>query len=917
MRTSESMATLALLGILLPLQAAEKPAPASPSPEAISFFEKHVRPVLADKCFACHGPKLQRGSLRMDSRQALLKGGDSGPALVVGNPSASLLIKMVKHEGDVKMPPKIQDRLDATTIGHLAEWIRTGAIWPSETGKKPVVSSLEQARAEHWAYRPVARPALPAVQQADWVRTPIDRFILAKLEAKKLAPSPRADRRTLLRRLSFDLTGLPPTLAEVEAFQADASPDAYEKAVERLLASPAYGERWGRHWLDVSRYADTKGYVFQEERRYPFSYTYRDYVIDALNDDLPYDRFVIEQLAADRLDLGENKKALAAMGFLTLGRRFLNNIHDIIDDRIDVVSRGLMGLTVGCARCHDHKYDPIPSRDYYSLYGVFASSQEPGDLPLLQKADPTKSGGPFEVELKRREEALNSYLAKEQADLAAKQRARVSDYLLAAVPNGKAGEVDGRLAMRWRQYLARVAAQHHPVLTPLLTFARASEKDYAALAAKFAKNQEPGKSLNPLVARLFAGAPPKSLAEVTTRYGQLFAEVDRRWQETQKKDATATRLADADAEALRQVLYAPDAPAVVPLTDLPRLVDRAKRNQIQSLKRRVDQWKASRADAPARAMVLIDLPNPVQPRVLVRGNPGNPGVVVPRQFLEVVHPQRKPFAQGSGRLELAQAIASPDNPLTARVMANRVWMHHFGASLVRTPGDFGMRGEPPTHPELLDWLASEFVASHWSLKTLHRRIVLSAAYQQASEANPTAAAIDPDNSLLWRMNRRRLEFEPLRDALLASAGKLDRQMHGPGVEITRTPYPGRRSVYAFIERQNLPGIFRSFDLASPDVSTPQRHTTTVPQQSLFLMNSPFVQELAKSLAERPEVQQAQGPEAQVRQLYGLALGRPAEPDEVAMGAAYLSTSGAASTGLTPVEQLAQVLLLSNEFIFVD
>jgi mono/diheme cytochrome c family protein len=738
---------------------------------ASEFFEKHVRPVLAERCYSCHGPKLQRGGLRLDSRQALLRGGDSGPAIVPGKPEASLLLRAVRRQGDVKMPPKEKNRLEDAAVAALAEWVRQGAPWPADA-KLARTSSAAEARPRHWAFQPVRRPPVPNPRNDKQAENPVDAFLLDKLGAKGLSLSPEAGRRTLIRRLTFDLLGLPPAPEEVEAFVGDNQPGAYERLVERLLASPAYGERWGRHWLDVARYADTKGYVFQEERRFPYSYTYRDYVIAAFNADLPYQRFILEQLAADRLPLGDDHRPLAAMGFLTLGRRFLNNTHDIIDDRIDVVSRGLMGLTVGCARCHDHKYDPIPMRDYYSLYGVFASSREPEELPLVERPDPTRGKTPFELELEKRQRALDEYLAKEL----------------------KAAGVSGNLPFR---------------------------------------------------------------------------------------------------EALRKL-------------------DRDKRNRAQELKRRVEQWRVNHPGGPARAMALVDAPQPFNPQVFLRGNPNTRGVAVPRQFLEVLDPDRKPFTAGSGRLELARAIADPKNPLTARVMVNRVWMHHFGKGLVVTPGDFGTRGEPPTHPELLDWLADEFVRSGWSVKRLHRLIVLSAAYRQASDERPEGQAIDPENTLLWRMNRRRLEFEPLRDAMLAAAGTLDRRMGGPGVDVTKPPYPPVRSVYAFIERQNLPGVFRTFDLASPDVSTPRRHATTVPPQALFLMNSPFVQAEAKALAARADVAGQPDDRARVERLHRLVYGRGAEPEELALGLAYVG-------GVEPGrwERYAQVLLMANEFAFVD
>ncbi|HXT61171.1 MAG TPA: DUF1549 domain-containing protein, partial [Pirellulales bacterium] len=382
---------------------------AAPSAEQIEFFEKQVRPVLVNRCQACHGAKKQESGLRLDSREALAAGIDGAPVMVPGDPDKSRLVQVVRYDGDVQMPP--EGKLPDAELASLTTWIKMGAPWPrngepeaSASGSASAAAAsknqgadaprspaerLAEVRESHWAFRPVTLPPLPAVRNAAWCATPIDAFILHELEAKGLTPSPQADRRTLLRRASFDLIGLPPTAAEVEAFERDDLPDAWPRAVDRLLASVHYGERWARHWLDVARYADTKGYVFTQERRYPFSYTYRDYVIRAFNEDLPYDRFVKEQLAADQLPLEGNKRALAAMGFLTVGRRFMFNTHDIIDDRIDVVSRGLMGMTVTCARCHDHKFDPIPTADYYSLYGVFASSVEPDDLPLVEEPKPS------------------------------------------------------------------------------------------------------------------------------------------------------------------------------------------------------------------------------------------------------------------------------------------------------------------------------------------------------------------------------------------------------------------------------------------------------------------------------------------------------------------------------------------------
>ena len=394
----------------------------APDSHAAEFFEKNVRPVLADHCLSCHGAEKPRGGLRLDSKAAFLKGADDGPIVVPGDPDKSNLIHAVRRDGDYKMPPPPRAQLPPESIEALTTWVKMGAPWPDGVALAAPKMSVDEARERFWSFQPVRRPAVPVVKNAAWVKNPIDAFILAKLEAKGLAPSRPADRRTLIRRVSFDLIGLPPSPEEVEAFVSDPSPNAYEKVVDRLLASPRYGERWGRHWLDIARYSDTKGYVFTEERRYPYSYTYRDYVIRSFNEDLPYDQFIVQQLAADRLPLGEDKRPLAALGYLTLGRRFLNNAPDIIDDRIDVTMRGFQAMTVGCARCHDHKFDPIPQRDYYSLYGVFASSTEPKDLPVIGPSDDPAQAAAFGAELKKRQDAVAAFKEAHQDELKARNR---------------------------------------------------------------------------------------------------------------------------------------------------------------------------------------------------------------------------------------------------------------------------------------------------------------------------------------------------------------------------------------------------------------------------------------------------------------------------------------------------------------
>ncbi|MCS6776442.1 MAG: PSD1 and planctomycete cytochrome C domain-containing protein [Chloroherpetonaceae bacterium] len=730
--------TLAMLGAALVAAEEKKTAPvAAPTPAQIEFFETRVRPVLFQNCFSCHGAKQQMGSLRLDTMAHILKGNSAGPAVVPGDPDRSPLIQVIRYDGKVKMPPA--GKLKAEEIEALTEWVRMGAPWPGvrpgdliKPTSNPDGVPTEMRR--FWSFQPVRKPPVPRVKNATWVRNPIDAFILAKLEAKGLSPAPPADRRTLIRRAYYGLIGLPPTAEEIEAFVQDRSPGAWEKVIDRLLASPHYGERWGRYWLDVARYADTKGYVFTEDINLYNAYTYRDWVIRAFNEDLPYDRFILQQLAADLLPQGEDRRPLAALGFLTIGRRFLNDRHLIIDDQMDVTVRGIMGLSIGCARCHDHKYDPIPAKDYYALYGVFASTVEQNPPPGISPKHITE---PYE---------------------------------------------------RHNQRVLELEQQRDNILRGQMNYLRG-------------------------VAAMTPDALPKHIRDVLQT---IRVEV----------------LPNEGQQNTLAPYFQPEA-----------------RNNLVEVKKQLAELQKSVPPRPEFAMAVRD-GDIVEPRVFIRGNPGNPGERVPRRFLAILtRGERKPFTQGSGRLELAQAIASKDNPLTARVFVNRVWMYHFDRPIVRTPGDFGTRGEKPTHPELLDWLAATFMENGWSIKKLHRIIMLSNAYQMRSTVeNPLAMKRDPENFLLWRQNRQRLDLEALRDSLLAASGQLDRTLYGRSVELTRAPYPKRRSVYGFIDRNNLQGFYRTFDFASPDMCMMQRPRTTVPQQALFMMNNPFVVEQARALA---------------------------------------------------------------------
>lgn len=881
-----------LIGLLIPPHAIAAPADDD-------FFERSIRPILVEHCVKCHGAKTQKGGLRLDSREAVMAGGMDGPVIIPGKPAESRLIAAVKHAGDLKMPEK---KLPDAAIAALEEWVKRGAPWPVSTAASGSVAE----NADHWAFRRIVRPDVPAHGMGNAV----DGFVQAKLTENKLRLAAEADRRTLIRRLSFDLIGLPPTPEEVAAFEADKSIDAYERLVDRLLASPHYGERWGRHWLDVARYADNKGYVFFEDKNYPWAWTYRDYVIEAFNRDLPFDRFLLEQIAADQLDL-DDQKSLAALGFLTVGGHFMGNVHDVIDDRIDAIARGVLGLTVSCARCHDHKFDPIPQADYYSLYGVLRSCTEPTVPPLWGKPAETEDAKKFADELAEKETKLREFVQAKHKELVTQARARAADYLLAAhairdqPPSDDfmlitdKGDLNPAMIVRWRTFLDRMRKQKSPTWAAWHRYADAPEAEFASVTT--------AETDNPLVRAAFA-TPPASMKEVAERYGKLLADAEAAWQ----KAGGHEPLADANAEALRAALYGPTAPADAPLAldwgFLSLFPDRATQGEYQKLIKEVETHAAK---GPPRAMVLVDAERPYEPRVFLRGQPNRLGDAVPRQVLKVLDPNRKPFTKGSGRLELAHAIASKENPLTARVFVNRVWMHHFGRGLVNTPGDFGSRGEAPTHPELLDWLAAEFMANGWSVKQLHRTIVQSMTYRQASLDREDGMALDPENRLLWKQNRRRLEFEPLHDGMLAVSGSLNAKVGGPPVQLFTKQT--RRAVYGYVDRLEFPSLLATFDVPNPAATSPARTATTVSPQALYLMNGPFARTAARKLLETPAAAQAAAPADKLTALFRAVFARAPTESESMRLLAFVGQGPEAERWL----DLAHGLLMTNEFAFID
>jgi len=935
------------IGLCAALLIAMHPIARASEPDAADaeFFEKEIRPLLIERCHKCHGDLPEpKGQLKLTSREAILKGGETGPAAVAGKPGESLLISAVKYDG-IEMPPE-GDKLSKVEVARLTRWVERGLPWPKTdprvlTAAQTAAESeqISRVRGSFWSFQPVRNPPLPALSNAAWPKTAIDRFVLAELEKKGLSPSPPADRRTLLRRLTFDLVGLPPTPEETDAFLRDDSPDALSRVVDRLLASPGYGERWGRHWLDVARYADTKGYVLFQDGNFPWSYTYRDYVVRSLNEDLPYDRFIVEQLAADHLPLTTDKRPLTALGFLTLGSGFMNNKQDVIDDRVDVVTRGLLGLTVSCARCHDHKFDPIPTRDYYSLYGVFASSAEPTVPPLFEEPPQTEAYAAFAKELADRERKLSDFHGAKFDELIAGARSRIGEYLLAA--NGlkdkppteefmlltDTNDLNPTMIIRYQVYLAESRKRHDPVLALWHALAEISEDQFSSQAGPVVETllSEPAqdKGINPLVAGAFLGKPLKEIADAAKIYGDLLAGVDKVWQAALQtaraaSQATPTGLSDANLESLRQVLYGPESPASLArgsINELMLLPDRASQKVRTDLLKAIEDWRASGPAAPPRAMALVDLAEPVTSRVFLRGNSTQLGDEVPRQFLRVLSSSEPvAFQHGSGRLDLALAIADRNNPLTARVLVNRVWLEHFGSALVATPSDFGLRSLPPTHPQLLDYLAWQFMEHGWSLKQLHREIVLSAVYQQSSDARADCQKVDPENALLWKMNRRRLDFEATRDALLSVAGRLEKCLGGPPIKNSNEPTATRRTIYSYIDRLNLPGVFRTFDFPNPDATSPQRTETTIPQQALFFLNNPLVLASAEHLLARSDVAAEQEASKKIGRLYQLLYGREPVPEELSTALQFLNE---AASRPELWKQFAHALLSSNEFVFID
>lgn len=1048
----------------------EAPEEEAPKPDAaqLEFFEKQIRPILVNRCTKCHGAEKQKGEFRLDSRAAILKGGESGLAVVPGKPDESELIKAIRYDADsYQMPPT--GKLPDEEIARLTEWVEMGAPWPTETpagtGAKTTSEFNLAERAKHWSFQPVKRPPIPVVKESGWPKSPVDNFVLAKLEAAELKPAIVTDKRTLLRRVTFDLIGLPPTPAELESFLSDDAPDAYEKVVDRLLASPHYGERWGRHWLDLVRYAETYGHEFDYEIAH--AWRYRDYVVRAFNDDVPYDRFVVEHIAGDlvpeprrNLTSGFNESVIGT-GFYWFGQGKHSPVDiraeecDTVDNQIDVLGKTFLGLTIACARCHDHKFDAITTKDYYALAGYLQSSrqqyadlydpaatQQVGAELNALKADMRSTfevaasigegatasrflrqiasgGGTLKSPLLRalalstlpaeRFEAARQELAGElRSQAEAARRFRVQSVPLSRFAGGSydgwyvAGDAFGSTPTRTIDFIA--GDEHQPVgafVAPGVAHSGlvSSKLQGTIRSATFTIEK---RFLHYYVMRQGGRKNPGRAAKngqihlivdgfqiiKDPLYGFLSLNVPQEdspvWLRQDLSRFVGSRayieVADDDDGmiSLGEVFLSDDPNPVVAAGEIAiglvedrflatpeqfsarcgaliaetalawnagridELSSPAERVELLNLLNQSGAWRRAPATAagnadkglnpgdgsitnaanlspgefvsryrrleaqfpePQLAIAMID-GSPENEHVLARGNHKKPGEVVSRRFLEVFGSSSPSDSTGSGRLELANKIAEPSNPLTARVIVNRLWHHHFGRGIVPTPDDFGHMGQLPSHAELLDFLALELIRKDWSIKPLHRLMVLSNAYRMSSSATDAVAEErDPQNVLLHRMPVRRLEGEALRDAMLALSGRLDRRLEGTSVLPHLTEFMegrgrpgasgpldggGRRSIYINVRRNFLTPFFLAFDFPTPFTTTGRRSVSNVPAQALSMMNNPFVIEQAKLWS----VRTASGEAAQrIQRLYSEAFGREPNEQEQSVAMSFLQANG--------------------------
>ncbi len=819
---------------------------ATENPQAgVEFFEQKIRPVLIKHCYECHSAKTKnlKGGLLLDSKKGLLQGGDSGTALVPHQPGKSLLLETLHYgEDSSQMPPK--GKLPQQVIKNFERWIKMGAPDPRSHVSKPQKKTEIDfaARRQFWSFQPPRKYAAPSVKQQKWIKNKIDSFILAKLEAKKLKPAPPTSKRQLIRRATFDLIGLPPTRDEVDSFIVDDSADAFEKVIVRLLNSSHHGERWGRHWLDVARYAEDNTNMGPHNGPFHHAYRYRDWVIQAINEDVPYDKFIIRQLATDFLEETgpEDYPALGYMGLgpsyhkeVNLAKLVLENRYaDDWEDRVDSLCRGLLGLTMACARCHDHKYDPLTVKDYYGIAGVFSSVRQT-TRPIISPEEVAKTQ-PARDRAKKIE-LTNKTLTNKIRN--AGKRSRDLDFKLK------------KLEASQQPVIASIPKSDGTLQTPLSNIEQTkldikqNKKDVAGWKKRIKENKA-------------------TIAKI-------------------EKETPGFKLPLADALTEEQI--------------------------------RVEEISKQR-------MKIVYYPKPRDLNIFIRGDAGNLGAKVPRRYIEILsHGSPPQFKKGSGRLELAKLIASDSNPLTARVIVNRIWLHHFGEGIVSTPSNFGETGSRPSHAKLLDDLAVRFMKNGWSMKWLHREIMLSATYQQSSQSiNSTEQQnINPNNRLLSHFNRQRLSAEAYRDALLAVSNNLDRTMAGPSGNADNPKFL-RRTIYSKISRHQLSTFLQAFDFPDPAIHAAKRNKTTTPLQQLFVMNSVFVENQAVGLAAQFE---KLSHEKRIDRLYQIIFARPPTENEMALGLQFLKTKQQKQKKPpvlhTSWQKYCHALLCSNEMFFID
>ena len=905
------------------------------SQSEIDFFENSVRPIFAVECASCHGDQLQMADLNLTTAEGFFKGSSRGAIVDPERPAESVLLQVVGHQGKVKMPPT--GPLSPENISALGKWVEMGAPWPSDDSAA-VVAPSDGARPGLWAFQPVKDHAPPNVIDQDWVRTPIDRFILARLEDKGVRPSAPAEKLQLLRRAKFDLHGLPPSEQEIEEFLSDTAPEAMARLVDRLLASPRYGEKWGRHWLDVARYADSTG--LDEDYRLPHSWRYRDYVVDAFNRDLPFDQFVREQLAGDLMPADEpgeiNTRGIIATGFLALGVKPLAQqdkmqvVYDVVDEQLDTVSKAFMGMTVTCARCHDHKFDPISTKDYYSMASIFASTKS------FEDAESFVSEVYFAPLVDPR---IYEVYRKEQERLKARR------YSIESIRDlGVADYVQRTLIPRLPDYMI-AARQVLEDRVPLSNAATQADLDEGVLQA-WIEYLKPGQ-FRPYLEKWERAKPSEWLA-AAEEYRELYATTSQ-WWSTELKSWGAMA-----EEAIRAGDDAPDKPAFdrggmelegrfflevssgegpfsVAKEDRESVLSDDVRTRLTSLSEELEVWTKAAPPEPPLACAVAE-GEPVDQSVFVGGSHKNPGETVPKHFPVALRGAwQLPIESGSGRKELAEWLASPDHPLTARVYVNRVWQWHFGEGLVRSSNNFGSTGEQPTHAELLDYLAKRFVESGWSTKALHRMIMLSSAYQMSSQSSEAVNEADPESRLWSHFLRRRLTVEEMRDSLLALDGSLDLTMGGRiddglkkdeyGPDATFNPDSvSRRTLYLPLVRNKLPSLYRLFDFADAGASSGRRNESNIAPQALYAMNSDFLKSRAYALAEivvRGSEDDSERLERAYRLILGRAPGGGAEP-----GIEYVRNYPAGDakgegTHLAGWASLCRILMASNEFHYVD